>query len=520
MAAAEPPVSQATPPPTADEVANPGAAATPTTPAPTAVAEPANVPATKADDQTPSIAATKQPPLPEMQGATLPQPAADDEAANSGAAAAPTPPAPTAGTAPPVAEPANAPATKADDQTPSVPAVEQPPQAKAQSATPTQPTPAEPANAGTATPKAQLKPVAIEQPHQPDAQAAATAAPVAEPVDSGTPAGAGQAPAPLVKQPKQAATATEPVARAGRRRCRRCDERTSCTAGPRTGPGEGASRRGNQTGERNAESRSSSGGCAGHGAGAARNRQGEAAAPQAEPQAETVVAMNVPTPPATASDSIDTVADRISWLRDYRGGDCFYATVTSATDKAIEIEGFGTDSQPVRADAGRLSSKVPRRAGGQCPAHRAGAMRDHQLPARPWRHGGQKAEACARPHIRSERFGNQWHAGNGRRPQDQPVADRQQGNGVQPRRARHRARGQSGLQRSDQPWRSRPSCRERRCLRSSSPSQATSTSRQPSSQSRRRPASCCSRSSRKSGRTDRNSQRRRNISGLADSIAI
>ena len=90
----------------------------------------------------------------------------------------------------------------------------------------------------------------------------------------------------------------------------------------------------------------------------------EAAAPQAETQAETVVAMNVPTPPATASDSIDTVADRISWLRDYHGGDCFYATVTSATDKAIEIEGFGTDSQPVRADAGRLSSKVPRRAGG------------------------------------------------------------------------------------------------------------------------------------------------------------
>ena len=102
-----------------------------------------------------------------MQGATPPQPAADDEAANAGAAAARTPPAPTAGTAPPVAEPANAPATKADDQTPTVPAVEQPPQAEAQSATPTQPTAAEPANAGTATPNAQLKPVAIEQPPSP-----------------------------------------------------------------------------------------------------------------------------------------------------------------------------------------------------------------------------------------------------------------------------------------------------------------------------------------------------------------
>ena len=36
----------------------------------------------------------------------------------------------------------------------------------------------------------------------------------------------------------------------------------------------------------------------------------------------------------------------MSWLRDYRGGDCFYATVTSATDKAIEIEGFGTTVAP------------------------------------------------------------------------------------------------------------------------------------------------------------------------------
>ena len=74
--------------------------------------------------------------------------------------------------------------------------------------------------------------------------------------------------------------------------------------------------------------------------------------------------MNVPTPPATASNSIDTVADRISWLRDYRGGDCFYATVTSATDKAIEIEGFGTAVAPFEQMLRRLSGKIPRRAGG------------------------------------------------------------------------------------------------------------------------------------------------------------
>ena len=357
MAAAEPPVSQAAPPPTADDAANPGAAATPTTPAPTAVAEPANVPATKADDQTPSIAATKQPPLPEMQGATLPQPAADDEAANSGAAAAPTPPAPTAGTALPVAEPANAPATKADDQTPSVPAVEQPPQAEAQSATPTQPTAAEPANAGTATPNAQLKPVAIEQPHQPDAQAAATAAPVAEPVDSGTPAGAGQAPAPLVEQPKQAATATEPVAEpadAG------ADAVTNVPVAPlglepapAKAPAVVAIKPANATPQVAAPAVAAPATAPEQ----PETAKAEAAAPQAGPQAETVVAMNVPTPPATASDSIDTVADRISWLRDYHGGDCFYATVTSATDKAIEIEGFGTEVSPFEQMLGAFQAK-------------------------------------------------------------------------------------------------------------------------------------------------------------------
>ena len=67
--------------------------------------------------------------------------------------------------------------------------------------------------------------------------------------------------------------------------------------------------------------------------------------------------MNVPTPPATASDSIDTVADRISWLRDYHGGDCFYATVTSATDKAIEIEGFGTEVSPFEQMLGAFQAK-------------------------------------------------------------------------------------------------------------------------------------------------------------------
>jgi serine/threonine-protein kinase len=50
------------------------------------------------------------------------------------------------------------------------------------------------------------------------------------------------------------------------------------------------------------------------------------------------------TPPAT--EKLDDVAQRISWVRDFAGGACFYATAMAATDKAIEIEGFGTDVEP------------------------------------------------------------------------------------------------------------------------------------------------------------------------------
>lgn len=52
----------------------------------------------------------------------------------------------------------------------------------------------------------------------------------------------------------------------------------------------------------------------------------------------------VPEPEVTAK--LDVVAERISWLNDYSGGRCFYATATSATDSAMEIEGFGTTVEP------------------------------------------------------------------------------------------------------------------------------------------------------------------------------
>ncbi len=66
-----------------------------------------------------------------------------------------------------------------------------------------------------------------------------------------------------------------------------------------------------------------------------------AAVPPTEPEPEP------PAPPRpTPSEAMNGMAERVAWLRGYRGGDCFFATVTAASDSVTEIEGFGTDVEP------------------------------------------------------------------------------------------------------------------------------------------------------------------------------
>ena len=78
----------------------------------------------------------------------------------------------------------------------------------------------------------------------------------------------------------------------------------------------------------------------------ADQRNEEIKQPASEAQDETAVALNIPKPQLPPADAIDEAADRISWLRDYNGGDCFYATATSVSDRTVEIEGFGTTVAP------------------------------------------------------------------------------------------------------------------------------------------------------------------------------
>ncbi|TGP20071.1 MULTISPECIES: serine/threonine-protein kinase [unclassified Mesorhizobium] len=69
--------------------------------------------------------------------------------------------------------------------------------------------------------------------------------------------------------------------------------------------------------------------------------------PAAKQPQNTDVVINLPKPqvPPPAKE-LDELTQRASWVRDFSGGDCFYASLTSATDGAAAIEGFGTTVQP------------------------------------------------------------------------------------------------------------------------------------------------------------------------------
>ncbi|MFD2055374.1 protein kinase [Mesorhizobium calcicola] len=77
--------------------------------------------------------------------------------------------------------------------------------------------------------------------------------------------------------------------------------------------------------------------------------------PAAKQPDQPVVALNVPKP--EIPPVVDDVAQRVSWVRDFGGGDCFYATLMSATDKAAAIEGFGTEVQPFERMLGDFQAK-------------------------------------------------------------------------------------------------------------------------------------------------------------------
>ncbi|MER9654774.1 protein kinase [Mesorhizobium sp. M0152] len=82
----------------------------------------------------------------------------------------------------------------------------------------------------------------------------------------------------------------------------------------------------------------------------------QATSPATRPPDQPVVALNVPKP-AIPPVVDDDIAQRASWVRDFGGGDCFYATMTSTAEKAAAIEGFGTAVRPFERMLGDFQAK-------------------------------------------------------------------------------------------------------------------------------------------------------------------
>ncbi|AZO41953.1 serine/threonine protein kinase [Mesorhizobium sp. M7D.F.Ca.US.005.01.1.1] len=86
------------------------------------------------------------------------------------------------------------------------------------------------------------------------------------------------------------------------------------------------------------------------------NAESQKTVPPATKQPDQpVVALNVPKP--AVPPAVDDIAQRISWVRDFGGGDCFYATMNSSTDTAAAIEGFGMAVQPFERMLGDFQAK-------------------------------------------------------------------------------------------------------------------------------------------------------------------
>lgn len=79
--------------------------------------------------------------------------------------------------------------------------------------------------------------------------------------------------------------------------------------------------------------------------------------PAARPQENNDVAVNLPKPEIPSTNKVDEMTQRASWVRDFGGGNCFYASLTSATDGAAAIEGFGMAVQPFERMLGDFQSR-------------------------------------------------------------------------------------------------------------------------------------------------------------------
>lgn len=72
----------------------------------------------------------------------------------------------------------------------------------------------------------------------------------------------------------------------------------------------------------------------------------EAATEEEAPPAEEQAGLTPEGGEDATEPPLDAAASWVEWLDNYDGGDCFYATATSVSDTALEVEGFSTSAAP------------------------------------------------------------------------------------------------------------------------------------------------------------------------------
>ncbi|ESY00343.1 serine/threonine-protein kinase [Mesorhizobium sp. LNJC405B00] len=212
--------------------------------------------------------------------------------------------------------------------------------AEDQAKTPVEPQPTPPvASSATAPlPAAPIdKTVALQPPSGPSqSDAAKNPEPVSPPVEPKATAPATQTPEPTAQAPTPTASAPQPTAQPPEPKAQ-APEPTAQAPKPDTQ----APKPDTQAPETTAEPNPS--------------RPNIASGEQADKSAEPDIAMNVPKP--EVPPPADAAAERVTWVRAFNGGDCFFATVTSAADKGVAIEGFGTSVPPFEQLLGEFQAK-------------------------------------------------------------------------------------------------------------------------------------------------------------------
>jgi hypothetical protein len=114
------------------------------------------------------------------------------------------------------------------------------------------------------------------------------------------------------------------------------------------------------------------------------------------------IALDVPKPQLPPGNAVDSLAERITWLRDYKGGNCFFATASSV-GQVDRHRRFGTAVEPFAEMLAAFQSRFNLEPDISVAPDRTRAMRGNGVPPRSGGNRRGKTNFVARADIRPER---------------------------------------------------------------------------------------------------------------------